>query len=101
MAKGKSKKKSKSKENAVARYLRETWTELHKVRWPTWTETWNLTKIVMVVTVSMAIFLSGMDWLFDRELGGIISGDAIAIGVVVVVLVAGVLAVVLMNRRTA
>jgi len=101
VAKGKSKKKSKPKENVVTRYLRETWTELHKVRWPTWAETWNLTRIVMAVTVSMAIFLAMMDWLFDRELDGIINGDAIAIGVVVVVLVAGVLTVLFVNRRTA
>ncbi len=103
MAKGKSKKKSKSKpkENAIVRYLRETWTELHKVRWPTWAETWNLTRIVMIVTVSMALFLWGIDVLFDWELNGIISNNAIAIGIVVVVLVAGVLTVVFVNRRTA
>ena len=101
MAKGKSKKKSKSKENPVARYLRETWTELHKVRWPTWVETWNLTRIVMIVTISMALFLWGVDVLFDWELNGIISNNAIAIGIVVVTLVAGVLTVVFVNRRTA
>ena len=100
MAKGKS-KKSKPKENAVVRYLRETWVELRKVRWPTWEEAWNLTKIVMAVTVSMALFLWGLDVLFDRELNGIIGLDPIAIGVVAVVLVAGVLAVVLLNRRAA
>ncbi len=103
MAKGKSKKKSKSKpkENIVTRYLRETWTELHKVRWPTWAETLNLTKIVMAVTISMALFLWGMDVLFDRELNGIIGNDPIAIGIVVVALVAGALTVVFMNRRPA
>ncbi len=102
MAKAKSaKKKSKPKENAITRYLRETWAELRKVRWPTWDETWNLTKIVMAVTVSMALFLWGLDVLFDRELKGIIDRDPIAIGAVVVVLVTGVLAVALLNRRTA
>jgi preprotein translocase subunit SecE len=101
VAKGKSKKKSKPKENVVARYLRETWAELRKVRWPTWEETWNLTKIVMAVTITMALFLWALDVLFDRELNGIIGLDPIAIGVVAVVLVAGVLAVVLLNRRAA
>ena len=101
MAKAKSAKKKVKQENAVVRYLRETRAELRKVHWPTRQEAWNLTQVVLAVTVSMALLLGLLDYLFAQELRGIIDGSAIAIGVVVVLLVAGVLAVLILNRRTA
>ena len=101
MAKAKSAKKKTKQENAVVRYLRETRAELRKVHWPTRQEAWSLTQVVLVVTVSMALLLGVLDYLFAQELRGIIDGSAIAIGVVVVLLVVGVLTVVILNRRTA
>lgn len=98
MAKKKDKPK---KENVVVRYLRDTRGELRKVHWPTRQEAWSLTKVVLVVTISMALFLGLLDYLFDRELGGIISRSAIAIGVAAVVVVAGVVAAVIMGRQSA
>lgn len=95
------KKNAKPKENAIARYLRETLVELRKVHWPTREEAWNLTKVVMAVTVSMAVLLGLLDYLFALELRGIIEQKAIAIGAVVVVVVAGVLTVVILNRQAA
>ena len=87
--------------NAVIRYLRGTRAELRKVHWPTREEAWNLTKIVMIVTVSFAVLLGLLDYLFSRELRGIMSGDAVALGVLIVVLVAGVLAAVVLGRQAA
>jgi preprotein translocase subunit SecE len=101
VAKAKSAKKKAKQENAVVRYLRETRTELRKVHWPTREEAWNLTQVVLAVTVSMALFLGLLDYLFALELRGIIDGSAIAIGVVVVLSVAGVLIAVILNRRMA
>ena len=98
MAKKKDKPK---KENVVVRYLRDTRGELRKVHWPTRQEAWSLTKVVLVVTVSMALFLGLLDYLFDRELGGIISRSAIAVGVAAVVVAAGVVAAVIMGRQSA
>jgi len=96
------KKKDKpKKENVVVRYLRDTRAELRKVHWPTRQEAWNLTKVVLVVTISMALFLGLLDYLFDRELGGIISRSAIAIGVAAVVVVAGAVAAVIMGWQSA
>jgi len=101
VAKGKSaKKKARPRENALVRYLRDTRAELRKVHWPTREEAWNLTKVVIVVTVAMAMFLGLLNYLFSREVFGIIDRDPIAIGAVVVVLVAGVLVVVILNRQT-
>jgi preprotein translocase subunit SecE len=96
------KKKDKpKKENVVVRYLRDTRAELRKVHWPTRQEAWNLTKVVLMVTISMALFLGLLDYLFDRELGGIISRSAIAVGVAAVVVAAGVVAAVIMGRQSA
>jgi len=93
-------KKAQTKQkNAVVRYLRETRAELRKVHWPTRKEAWNLTRIVMVVTVAMALFLSLLDYLFAIELSRLISGDAIAIGVIVVLLVISAMVVVLLSRQ--
>jgi preprotein translocase subunit SecE len=104
VAKGKTaKKKAKpgKKDNAVVRYLRETRSELRKVHWPTRQEAWNLTKVVLAVTISMALLLGLLDYLFGRELAGIISGSAVAIGALVAVVVGSVLAVVILGRQTA
>ena len=98
--KAKSGKKPK-KENAIIRYLRETRAELRKVHWPTRQEAWNLTKVVVGVTISMALLLGLLDYIFALALQGIIGGSAIAIGIVGVVAVVSVVAVVILNRRTA
>ena len=103
MAKTKAaKKKAKpKKENAIVRYLRETRAELRKVNWPTRQEAWNLTKIVLAITVSMALFLGLLDRLFSMELQGIIANSPVAIGIAVVVAVAGVLVFVILSRQSA
>jgi preprotein translocase subunit SecE len=56
--------KSRGQLNAISRFVRETVGELRKVSWPTRQEATNLTAIVLVVMVFMALFL----WLVD--LGG-------------------------------
>ncbi len=49
------------RENAVQRFFRETIGELRKVSWPTRQEATNLTIVVIVVMVAVAMFL----WLID------------------------------------
>lgn len=56
------------KENAVVRFYRETVGELRKVSWPTRAEATNLTMIVIVVLVGMAIFLGTIDLLGEQLL---------------------------------
>ena len=96
----KKKAKPARKENAITRYLRDTRAELRKVHWPTRQEAWSLTKVVLAVTVSMALLLGLLDRLFALELGGIFAGNAVAIGILVVLVVAGVLASVILRRQT-
>lgn len=97
MTKKKSKKKPK-KENAVVRYLRETRVELGNVHWPSRQEAWNLTKIVVAVTVSMALLLGLLDYLFALELTGIIAKSAAAVGILVIASILSVIGVMLLNR---
>jgi preprotein translocase subunit SecE len=59
----------KKQENAIIRYLRETWFELRKVSWPTRREAVNLTVIVILVTSFLAIVLGVMDWVFSAVFG--------------------------------
>ncbi len=50
-------KKEIKKQNAIQRLVRETVGELRKVSWPTRSEAWQLTLIVLVVLAFMSIFL--------------------------------------------
>ena len=55
-------KVEKSKrENRVQRFFRETIGELRRVSWPTWPEARNLTVVVIIVLIVMALFLWGVD----------------------------------------
>lgn len=83
------------------RYMRETRAELRKVHWPTRQEAWSLTRVVLIVTISMAAFLGFLDYLFALELNGIIDGSSVAIAVVAVVAVAGVVLALTVGRQAA
>ena len=103
MARTKTNKKSSLSwltDNALVEYLRDTRAELRKVHWPTRQEAENLTKIVLAVTVTMSALMGLLDYLFSIELRGLISGDAVAIGALIFVAVAGALAAVIVNRQT-
>ena len=96
------KKKAKpGKENRVVRYLRDTRAELHKVHWPTRQEAWSLTKIVLAVTILMALFLGLLDYLFARELGGIVGGSTVALVVALVAVAAGIVVATVVARQEA
>ena len=67
-------KADKSKrENAIQRFYRETMGELRRVSWPSWPEARNLTIVVIIVMIAMAIFLWGIDsvstWILSKVVG--------------------------------
>ncbi|MBN1179866.1 MAG: preprotein translocase subunit SecE [Anaerolineae bacterium] len=100
MAKAKAKDQKKAKkENAIIRYIKDTRSELKKIKWPTREETVRLTQLVLVVTVVMGLFLWAMDVLFSWWLGGILTSNPWSIGLVIVTLVVGVAAFVILRRR--
>ena len=54
-----------TKTNRISRWFRETIGELRKVHWPTPQETWNLTKIVLLVMLVMSAILGLLDFIFS------------------------------------
>lgn len=102
MARSKTKSRSflsRLQDNALVEYLRDTRAELRKVHWPSRREAENLTKIVLIVTVSMAVLMGLLDYLFSLELRGLINGDPFAIGILIFGAVASILAAVIVNRQ--
>ena len=51
--------------NKITTFLQEARTELRKVRWPTREQTIQYTLAVIVVSVAVAAFLGGLDYLFQ------------------------------------
>ena len=62
-----------NQQNAVARFYRETVGELRKVSWPTRAEATNLTIIVIIVLICMAILLGLVDQVGLQGLGWILA----------------------------
>ncbi len=57
---------TRKRQNAVARYFRETVAELQKVNWPTRQEATRMTVIVLVVVFVMSSVLGLLDYVFSR-----------------------------------
>lgn len=87
------------RDSGPVEYLRNTRAELRKVHWPSRQEAENLTKIVLVVTVSMALLMGLLDYLFSQQLRGLLTGSPVSIGIVIFVAVAGLLAAVMVSRE--
>jgi preprotein translocase subunit SecE len=67
------KKKNEKKINAITKWWRETVGELRKVTWPTPIEAWRLTKIVIVVMITMSAILGILDYAFTRLISWVLS----------------------------
>jgi preprotein translocase subunit SecE len=54
-------------------FVKESWTELKKVHWPSRKETYQATVIVVVVVVVVAIFLGLVDFALSHAMRQILS----------------------------
>jgi len=54
--------------NKIINFLKEVKTEIKKVNWPTKKETLRYTLIVIGVSIVVAIFLGGLDFVFTTLL---------------------------------
>ena len=52
----------------IITFIKETRIELRKVNWPTKNQTINYTLIVIGVSIAVALFLGGLDYLFSSLL---------------------------------
>lgn len=50
----------------IQQFLKETLGELRKVSWPTRSEAWNLTIVVLIVLFVMTVFLGGLDLVYSQ-----------------------------------
>lgn len=51
--------------NSITAFFKEVRTELKKVAWPTRDQTLRYTLVVIGVSVAVAIFLGGLDYVFE------------------------------------
>ena len=56
----------------IITYLKEVIQELKKVSWPNKEQTINKTVLVIIVSVVMAIYIGGLDFLFQQLMNVII-----------------------------
>lgn len=52
----------------LADYIKESVKEMKKVTWPTKKETYNYTILVISVSLAIALFLGGLDYIFNLGL---------------------------------
>lgn len=86
-------------DNVVTKYFKETRAELRKVTWPTREESINLTTIIVIVTVAVAIFLGFLDFIFQEVVAGILLSNLVWVGVAIALLVGGFAAFYFNNRE--
>ena len=49
-----------------ATFLRETYDELKKVKWPTRNEVVRLTVVVIAISVIVGLYIGGLDYIFTK-----------------------------------
>jgi preprotein translocase subunit SecE len=82
----------------VREFGRETIGELRKVHWPTRAQARNLTIVVLVVTVTMALLLGIFDLLFGRLIEEILVSNLIAIAIAIVIVASIIVLIAFANR---
>jgi len=58
--------------NKIIAFLKDAKTELEKVNWPTKQQTINYTLTVVGISVAVALFLGGLDYIFEQILNNVI-----------------------------
>jgi preprotein translocase subunit SecE len=52
----------------MIQYIKSSIEEMKKVSWPTKKETYNYTVLVIAVSLAVALFLGGLDYIFSTGL---------------------------------
>lgn len=58
--------------NRIRRFIDEAWSELKKVSWPTRDQVRNLTVLVFAVSVTVGVYITVLDAVFQRVIGFLI-----------------------------
>jgi preprotein translocase subunit SecE len=54
-------------------FLRQTYDELRKVKWPTRDETIRLTTVVIVISLVIGLYIGGLDYLLTQLMSILLS----------------------------
>ncbi len=57
----------------LTNYMQEVTTELKKVSWPSREKTINLTLLVLGVSIVVAVYIGGLDFVFQKVITNLIS----------------------------
>lgn len=60
--------------NKLTNYVKSSVDEMKKVTWPTKKETYNYTLMVIGISLGVAVFLGGLDYVFNLGLEKLIYG---------------------------
>lgn len=58
--------------NRLTNYLQETKAEMKHVKWPTQTQTFIYTGLIILISILVAMFLGAFDYVFTQFLNNII-----------------------------
>ena len=58
--------------NKIIQFLKDAKVELEKVNWPTKQQTINYTLTVVGISIAVALFLGGLDYIFEQILNNVI-----------------------------
>lgn len=86
-------------DNGVVKYFNETRAELRKVSWPTREEATNLTMIIVAVTITVAVFLGLLDFIFQEVTAGVLTGNWLWIGLAIILFAGGAAAFYFNSQR--
>lgn len=56
----------------IKKFLQEAYAEMKKVSWPTRKQTIQYTMLVVVISISVAVFLGALDYLFGSIIRNIV-----------------------------
>ena len=48
----------------IIQFVKESWVEFKKVKWPTKQELWGLTVAVITASIILAVYVGIVDWIF-------------------------------------
>jgi len=52
----------------LIKYIKDSIIEMKKVTWPSRKEALNYTVLIVIITIAVAIFLGGLDFIFSKIL---------------------------------
>ncbi len=59
--------------DALSKYFRDTFAELRQVAWPSQSQTIKYTFLVVVISIVVALFVAGFDYIFSLGVNAVVN----------------------------